>query len=37
MGIASFLWEIYRKETVENEFWIFEGSKYVSIDGGDWL
>ena len=37
MGITSFLWEIYRKETVENEFWIFEGSKYVSYDGGDWL
>ena len=31
MGITSFLWEIYRKETVENEFWIFEGSKYVSM------
>lgn len=31
MGLTSFLWEIYRKETVESEFWIYEGSRYISM------
>lgn len=31
MGLTSFIWEIYKKETVESEFWNYEGSKYLSM------
>ncbi len=31
MGITSFFVGNIQKKTVENEFWIFEGSKYVSM------